>query len=93
MLAIDLHPGYFTISILGWNLYVDYGTCMDGRVLQVYTPDGTVIKHVYAYPSPPETVAGTGPDGETVTLTVVRASSGKSEQVKLVLSENSGESN
>ena len=61
------HPGYFTISILGWNLYVDYGTCMDGRVLQVYTPDGTVIKHVYAYPSPPETVAGTGPDGETVT--------------------------
>ena len=63
------HPGYFTISILGWNLYVDYGTCMDGRVLQVYTPDGTVIKHVYAYPSPPETVAGTGPDGETVTLT------------------------
>ena len=62
-------PGYFTISILGWNLYVDYGTCMDGRVLQVYTPDGTVIKHVYAYPSPPETVAGTGPDGETVTLT------------------------
>lgn len=31
--------------------------------------------------------------GETVTLTVVRASSGKSEQVKLVLSENSGESN
>lgn len=63
------HAGYFTISILGWNLYVDYGTCMDGRVLQVYTPDGTVIKHVYAYPSPPETVAGTGPDGETVTLT------------------------
>ena len=63
------HPGYFTISILGWNLYVDYGTCMDGRVLQVYTPDGTVIKHVYAYPSPPETVAGTGPDGETVPLT------------------------
>ena len=63
------HPGYFTISILGWNLYVDYGTCMDGRVLQVYTPDGTVIKHVCAYPSPPETVAGTGPDGETVTLT------------------------
>ena len=63
------HPGYFTISILGCNLYVDYGTCMDGRVLQVYTPDGTVIKHVYAYPSPPETVAGTGPDGETVTLT------------------------
>ena len=63
------HPGYFTISILGWNLYVDYGTCMDGRVLQVYTPDGTVIKHVYAYPSPPETVAGTGPDGVTVTLT------------------------
>ena len=63
------HPGYFTISILGWNLYVDYGTCMDGRVLQVYTPDGTVIEHVYAYPSPPETVAGTGPDGETVTLT------------------------
>ena len=63
------HPGYFTISILGWNLYVDYGTCMDGCVLQVYTPDGTVIKHVYAYPSPPETVAGTGPDGETVTLT------------------------
>ena len=63
------HPGYFTISILGWNLSVDYGTCMDGRVLQVYTPDGTVIKHVYAYPSPPETVAGTGPDGETVTLT------------------------
>ena len=48
---------------------MDYGTCMDGRVLQVYTPDGTVIKHVYAYPSPPETVAGTGPDGETVTLT------------------------
>lgn len=63
------HAGYFTISILGWNLYVDYGTCMDGRVLQVYTPDGTVIKHVYVYPSPPETVAGTGPDGETVTLT------------------------
>lgn len=63
------HAGYFTISILRWNLYVDYGTCMDGRVLQVYTPDGTVIKHVYAYPSPPETVAGTGPDGETVTLT------------------------
>ena len=63
------HAGYFTISILGWNLYVDYGTCMDGRVLQVYTPDGTVIKHVYAYPSPPETVAGTGPDGETVTQT------------------------
>ena len=63
------HAGYFTISILGWNLYVDYGTCMDGRVVQVYTPDGTVIKHVYAYPSPPETVAGTGPDGETVTLT------------------------
>lgn len=63
------HAGYFTISILGWNLYVDYGTCMDGRVLQVYTPDGTVIKRVYAYPSPPETVAGTGPDGETVTLT------------------------
>ena len=63
------HAGYFTINIFGWNLYVDYGTCMDGRVLQVYTPDGTVIKHVYAYPSPPETVAGTGPDGETVTLT------------------------
>lgn len=63
------HPGYFTINIFGWNLYVDYGTCMDGRVLQVYTPDGAVIKHVYAYPSPPETVAGTGPDGETVTLT------------------------
>ena len=61
--------GYFTISILGWDLYVDYGTCMDGRVLQVYAPDGTVTKHVYAYPSPPETVTGTGPDGETVTLT------------------------
>lgn len=61
-------PEYFRIGILGRSLYVEYGTVLDARVLEVYPPDGTLTKHVYAYPSPPETITGPNPDGEIVTL-------------------------
>lgn len=61
-------PEFFHIGIVKHALYVEYGTVMDVRVLEVYTPENTVTKHVYAYLSPPETITGTNPDGKTVTL-------------------------
>ncbi len=64
-------PAYVQISVLGFSLYVDYGTDPARRTLVAQTQTGQVMKYAAGYRGGPETE--TGPDAEGAETTIFLA--------------------